>query len=104
MPGIVVPSPALVKGFFGGLKSIVGGRIATFTEMGEQARLQAYDQMINHLRQPGANAMVGTRYDGRLKGALLGNRRGGGGVAAGGHGSGLPFLCSGGCEEAEGNL
>jgi uncharacterized protein YbjQ (UPF0145 family) len=62
--GIVVRSPTLVQGFFGGLKSIVGGRIGAYTEMCEQARRQAYDQMIAHARQLGANAIVGTRYDG----------------------------------------
>jgi uncharacterized protein YbjQ (UPF0145 family) len=62
--GIVVRSPTLVQGFFGGLKSIVGGRIGAYTEMCEQARRQAYDQMISHARELGANAIVGTRYDG----------------------------------------
>ena len=62
--GIVVRSPTLVQGFFGGFKSIVGGRIAAYTEMGETARRQASDQMIAHARQVGANAIVGTRYEG----------------------------------------
>jgi uncharacterized protein YbjQ (UPF0145 family) len=62
--GIVVRSPTLLQGFFGGLKSMVGGRIGAYTEMCEQTRQQAYDQMISHARKLGANAIVGARYDG----------------------------------------
>jgi uncharacterized protein YbjQ (UPF0145 family) len=62
--GIVVRSPTLMQGLMGGLKQIVGGRIGAYTEMCEQAREQAYEQMIHHARSLGANAIVGTRYDG----------------------------------------
>jgi uncharacterized protein YbjQ (UPF0145 family) len=62
--GIVVRSPTLVQGFLGSLKSIVGGRIGAYTEMCEQARQQAYDQMLVHASELGANAIVGVRYDG----------------------------------------
>jgi uncharacterized protein YbjQ (UPF0145 family) len=62
--GIVVRSPTLLQGFFGGLKSMIGGRIGAYTEMCEQTRQQAYDQMISHARKLGANAIVGARYDG----------------------------------------
>ena len=49
--------------FVGGLKSIVGGNIGAYTEMCEQARQQAYDLLIQHATQIGANAVVGLRYD-----------------------------------------
>ena len=62
--GIVVRSPTLVQGFFAGLKQIIGGRIGAYTQMCEQAREQAYDEMIRHARQLGANGIVGIRYDG----------------------------------------
>jgi uncharacterized protein YbjQ (UPF0145 family) len=62
--GIVVRSPTLVQGFLGGLKQMIGGRIGAYTQMCEQAREQADDDMIRHARQLGANAIVGTRYDG----------------------------------------
>jgi uncharacterized protein YbjQ (UPF0145 family) len=62
--GIVVRSPTLLQGFFGGLKSMIGGRIGAYTEMCEQTRQQAYEQMISHARKLGANAIVGTHYDG----------------------------------------
>ena len=61
--GIVVRSPTITQGILGGLKSFVGGRIGAYTEMCEQARQQAYDQMIEHARELGANAIVGCNYD-----------------------------------------
>src|SRR3954463_2541499 len=61
--GIPVPAPPHPQGILGGLKSIVGGRIGAYTEMCEQARQQAYDLLIDHARQLGANAIVGLRYD-----------------------------------------
>ena len=62
--GIVVRSPTLVQGLLGGLKQIVGGRIGAYTEMCEQTREAAYDQMVEHALLLGANAIVGVRYDG----------------------------------------
>ena len=62
--GIVVRSPTLVQGLLGSLKQIVGGRIGAFTEMCEQTREAAYNQMVEHALLLGANAVVGTRYDG----------------------------------------
>src|SRR5215212_3601328 len=61
--GIIVRAPTISQGILGGLKSIVGGRIGAYTEMCEQARQQAYDLLIDHARQLGANAIVGLRYD-----------------------------------------
>jgi uncharacterized protein YbjQ (UPF0145 family) len=62
--GIVVRSPTLLQGFLGGLKTMIGGRIGAYSAMCEQTRQQAYDEMVNHARQLGANAIVGMRYDG----------------------------------------
>ena len=62
--GIVVRSPTLLQGFLGGLKTMIGGRIGAYTAMCEQTRQQAYDEMVDHARQLGANAIVGMRYDG----------------------------------------
>jgi len=62
--GITVRSPTLVQGFFGGLKRIIGGRIGAYIEMCEQARQHAFDAMIEHAKQLGADAIVGMHYDG----------------------------------------
>lgn len=61
--GIIVRAPTIVQGLVGGLKNIIGGQIGAYTEMCEQARQQAYDLMIQHAIEMGANAVVGLRYD-----------------------------------------
>lgn len=61
--GILVRAPTIVQGVLGGLKNIIGGNIGAYTEMCEQARQQAYELMIQHARDLGANAVVGLRYD-----------------------------------------
>jgi len=61
--GIVVRSPTIPQGILGGLKSIIGGKIGAYTEMCEQTRRQAYEVMIQHAEEVGANAIVGMRYD-----------------------------------------
>ena len=61
--GIIVRAPTIAQGIVGGLKSIIGGRIGAYTQMCEQARQQAYELMILHAQEVGANAVVGLRYD-----------------------------------------
>ena len=61
--GIIVRAPTIAQGIVGGLKNLIGGRIGAYTEMCEQARQTAYDEMVAHARQLGANAIVGVRYD-----------------------------------------
>jgi uncharacterized protein YbjQ (UPF0145 family) len=61
--GIIVRSPTIVQGIVGGLKNIIGGRIGAYTEMCEQARQQAFDLLVQHAREMGANAIIGMRYD-----------------------------------------
>lgn len=61
--GIIVRAPTIAQGIVGGLKNIIGGRIGAYTEMCEQARQQAYDLMIQHACEVGANAVIGMRYD-----------------------------------------
>jgi len=61
--GIIVRAPTITQGILGGLKNLIGGRIGAYTEMCEQARQQAFDEMVAHAEQLGANAIVGMRYD-----------------------------------------
>jgi uncharacterized protein YbjQ (UPF0145 family) len=61
--GLIVRAPTISQGFFGGLKAIIGGQIGAYTEMCEQARQHAYDQMVEHARRMGANAVLGVSYD-----------------------------------------
>jgi uncharacterized protein YbjQ (UPF0145 family) len=61
--GITVRAPTIAQGILGGLKSIIGGRIGAYTEMCEQTRQAAYDLMVQHARELGANAVLGMRFD-----------------------------------------
>ncbi len=61
--GIIVRSPTIAQGIVGGLKNLIGGRIGAYTEMCEQAREQAYELLVEHAREMGANAIVGMCYD-----------------------------------------
>jgi uncharacterized protein YbjQ (UPF0145 family) len=71
--GIVVRSPTIGQGILGGLKSIIGGQIGAYAEMCEQAREQAYELLVGHARQLGANAIVGVRYESSEVGSRQGS-------------------------------
>ena len=61
--GIVVRSPSIAQGFFGGLKQIVGGNIESYAEVCEAAREEVYRRMVQHAEEKGADAIIGMRYD-----------------------------------------
>jgi uncharacterized protein YbjQ (UPF0145 family) len=61
--GLIVRSPTISQGILGGLKNLIGGKIGAYGEMCEQARQQAYDLIVEHAEQVGANAILGFRYD-----------------------------------------
>jgi uncharacterized protein YbjQ (UPF0145 family) len=61
--GIVVRSTGIARGIVGGLRSIGGGNIPEYVAVCEEARQHAYDSMIAHATQLGANAIVAFRYD-----------------------------------------
>ncbi len=61
--GIVVRSRSVVGRFLGGLQTLFGGNITIYTELCEHARKDAYDLMVLHAQQLGANAIMGFRYD-----------------------------------------
>jgi uncharacterized protein YbjQ (UPF0145 family) len=61
--GIIVRAPTISQGILGGLASIVGGNIAAYTEMCEQAREHAIGAMLEHAKEMGANAVIGMHYD-----------------------------------------
>ena len=61
--GIVVRSPNIAQGFFGGLKQIVGGNIEVFADVCETARREAFDRMVKHALEKNADAVIGMRYD-----------------------------------------
>jgi uncharacterized protein YbjQ (UPF0145 family) len=61
--GITVRSRSIVGNLLGGLQTLFGGNITIYTELCEQARGLTYDEMCEHARLLGANAVIGMRYD-----------------------------------------
>jgi len=61
--GIVVRSPSIAQGLLGGLKQIVGGNIEQYARVCESARQEAYERMVRHAEEIGADAIVAMRYD-----------------------------------------
>ena len=61
--GIVVRSPSIAQGFLGGLSQIVGGNNEVYAEVCEAARREAYERMVQHALDVGAEAIIAMRYD-----------------------------------------
>jgi len=61
--GIVVRSRNIFATIGAGLQTIVGGNITVWTKLCEDTRVDAFDIMIQHATEIGANAIVGARYD-----------------------------------------
>jgi uncharacterized protein YbjQ (UPF0145 family) len=61
--GIVVRSPSIAQNFLGGLKQIVGGNIESYAQVCETARREAFQRMVKHAQEEGADAIIGMRYD-----------------------------------------
>jgi uncharacterized protein YbjQ (UPF0145 family) len=61
--GITVRSRSIVGTVGGALQTLVGGNITLFTELCERTRAEAFDMMLRHAEQIGANAVIGVRYD-----------------------------------------
>ncbi len=61
--GITVRSRSVFGTIGAGLQTIVGGNISIYTKLCEQAREEAFEIMIQHASEIGANAIIGTRYD-----------------------------------------
>jgi uncharacterized protein YbjQ (UPF0145 family) len=61
--GIVVRSRSVVGNMGASIQSLFGGNITLYTDMCERAREDAFNQMLLHAGQLGANAVIGVRYD-----------------------------------------
>ena len=61
--GIIVRSRSIIGNIGAGLQSIFGGNISLYTSLCERARSDAFNQMLLHAGQLGANAVIGVRYD-----------------------------------------
>jgi uncharacterized protein YbjQ (UPF0145 family) len=61
--GITVRSRNLIANIGGGLQSLLGGNVTIYTDLAEQARREAYDELVRHAVESGANAIIAMRYD-----------------------------------------
>jgi uncharacterized protein YbjQ (UPF0145 family) len=61
--GIIVRSRSVFGTLGGALQTLVGGNITLFTELCEKTRREAFDMMMLHGDEMGANAIIGLRYD-----------------------------------------
>jgi uncharacterized protein YbjQ (UPF0145 family) len=61
--GITVRSRSVLGNLAAGIQTIVGGNISVMTELCEKAREEAYEILLQHAAQHGANAIVCMRYD-----------------------------------------
>ena len=61
--GIVVRSRNVFATIGASLQTLVGGNITVWTTLCEQTRNDAFDIMIQHATELGANAVIGARYD-----------------------------------------
>jgi uncharacterized protein YbjQ (UPF0145 family) len=61
--GITVRSRSIIGNIGAGLQTLVGGNITLYTQLCERARGEAFDLMLQHAAEMGANAVIGARYD-----------------------------------------
>ena len=61
--GITVRSRSLLGNIGGGFQSLFGGKLSIYVELCETTREEAYQLMIQHANERGANAIINMRYD-----------------------------------------
>jgi uncharacterized protein YbjQ (UPF0145 family) len=61
--GITVRSRSIIGTLGASLQTLFGGNITLYTQLCERARLEAFDLMLRHAAELGANAVIGVRYD-----------------------------------------
>ena len=61
--GIIVRSRSVVGNIGASIQTLFGGNITIYTEMCDRARHDAFELMLQHARERGANAVICVRYD-----------------------------------------
>jgi uncharacterized protein YbjQ (UPF0145 family) len=61
--GITVRSRSIVGNVGAAIQALFGGNITLYTSLCERARGDAYDLMVAHAQEMGANAGIAMRYD-----------------------------------------
>jgi uncharacterized protein YbjQ (UPF0145 family) len=61
--GIIVRSRSIVGNVGASIQTLFGGNITLYTQLCEQSRDHAFDLMLKHASELGANAVIGMRFD-----------------------------------------
>ena len=61
--GITVRSRSLFGNIAGGFQTLFGGKLSIYVDLCEQTREEAFQHMIQHANERGANAIINIRYD-----------------------------------------
>lgn len=61
--GLTVRSRSVVGNLGAAIQIFFGGNISVYTSLAEQARQEAFDLLIQHAQEMGANAVIAMRYD-----------------------------------------
>lgn len=61
--GITVRSRSIFGNIAGGFQTLLGGKISIYEELCEKTREEAFQHMIRHAQERGANAIINMRYD-----------------------------------------
>lgn len=61
--GLVVRTCSAAGDFSASLQGFFGGEVTAYQQMCEQARAEAFDRMLKHAGELGANAIIGAHYD-----------------------------------------
>jgi uncharacterized protein YbjQ (UPF0145 family) len=61
--GVIVRSRSALGNWGASIQSFFGGNITIYAKLAEDARRHAYDLMVKHAADMGANAVIGARYD-----------------------------------------
>ncbi len=61
--GLTVRSRSVLGNIGAGFQTLVGGKISIYVELCEKAREEAFQLMLQHAAQMGANAIVAMHYD-----------------------------------------
>lgn len=61
--GVTVRSRSIFGSIGASFQTIVGGNITLFTNLCETTRQEAYELMLKHAEELGANAVICVRYD-----------------------------------------
>ena len=61
--GITVRSRSLFGNIAGGFQTLLGGKISIYVDLCEKTRQEAFDQLVKHADDRGANAIINVRYD-----------------------------------------